>query len=36
MDRIPGGCQAQEAVYQVDVLAEYNPTMTYYGQTMRK
>ena len=36
MDRIAGGCQAEEVVYQVDVLTEFDPTMTYYGQTMRK
>ena len=35
MDRIAGGCQAQEVIYQVDVSSESNPTMTYYGQTMR-
>ena len=35
MDRIAGGCQAEEVVYQVDVLTEFDPTMTYYGQTKR-
>ena len=35
LGRIPGGCQAQELVYQSDVITEDEPTMTYYGQTKR-
>ena len=35
MDRVPGGCQAQELVYQSDVITQDEPTMTYYGQTKR-
>ena len=36
MDRIAGGCQATNLVYQVDVMTENSPTMTYYGQTSRQ
>ena len=36
MDRIPGGCRASDAVYQVDVKGERSPEMTYYGQTIRE
>ena len=35
MDRVPGGCQAQELVYQSDAITQDEPTMTYYGQTKR-
>ena len=35
MNRVAGGCNATNLVYQVDVAAEDQPTMTYYGQTIR-